>query len=1165
MATSVSSETSPIPHLTDGKRAKYDSLKKQSGDTKNSGTHLPSTNTNKGHSGVHDDSDRSSTWRRKKSEKALVHRIANDLQLAEFVSNNYVVRADSRHRLYLFRLVESGLRRALWYLSKAIAGRKILFTLLPIVLLLLSLIGPYFHRDTISLESPLSTFFTPTATPYPSSALCDFRDNSVSVIQEGALEVYSHIRRAIKRIGVKYGKVRYSWSDLCRESCTDDDDAIVQIITSDLDAPLTYPESLVSSKISNETTKRVEVDVDGAISHARALLLTFQLKTNLKEIILNSWDRQFHNIVMRAAIEAPKNASADVFWWSNKEFMHDVAASYKQIHTALIFSAVLLVILCCALGFGRNSYHSRPVLGFMIGILLLSSFVISYSVQLTGSNNINAAGFSIFFPLTAMIIAGFGILLFFSLKDSWQKYSNAASDPVEKLSLIMSWEGCNAVIASLIIVVSFLIIGSTTTNPYIQFVTLVFAAGVAVLLIFALLFFTVFLLISGRREAKGLKWYHVFRHGDANFPAKTVNYYDDSELTVLHDKLLDAKSSITRSMAKLGSTPYMRCPIAFLFAIYLVFACWGCKDFRVDMREEYFLARNSEARAYLENYRDMFNHYEEFLELTFDEPVDYNDPRKKEDIISLLDWAVRERYASKSVSWLKDFARFETSTIYDITAETFVPIVSHIFLATDNFKKYRADVVFDKFETQIVSSRMYLELTAKGIRERMTLIDTLLARARAMEIPLFIKAPFAFNIQHDVQVTSTVLFAFGIFMSCVCAFTLLLYGLPALTALVVLSNISVIVGVIGYASHWNIPLNIITFSVALSGNALTTVIVAYFCYYYVNAGNLQKSGESKVRYSFQSCLLPVTFACFVPLLTYTPLLTFDIPVVFHICKMLLLTSVITFAHFLLFSPSVMMFFAEQIPAFCSTVRSACEDCCCQCFEVEENSGSIYYIPTGGHNKMSDYQERNYPYLVAPPPLQRMIMQPPPGYLQVSSSMMAPDVLPYRSIEPPHGRGQHRERRRRHDSHSERSVSTAASPRLVRSAHPTPLVDRKVCSKKGHSESRSLTDSIYEAPPSPSYEKIYRKEVEIMPGRRRELYRPSYETNDLSMSRRRYHDKFRDDELDQNPSLEMRSNWRQYLIEGNLRQTNNLLKPASMSFHSTYSPSSNYYFRDTKRF
>lgn len=54
-----------------------------------------------------------------------------------------------------------------------------------------------------------------------------------------------------------------------------------------------------------------------------------------------------------------------------------------------------------------------------------------------------------------------------------------------------------------------------------------------------------------------------------------------------------------------------------------------------------------------------------------------------------------------------------------------MPIVSHIFLATDNFKKYRADVVFDKFETQIVSSRMYLELTAKGIRERLHVANSI--------------------------------------------------------------------------------------------------------------------------------------------------------------------------------------------------------------------------------------------------------------------------------------------------------------------------------------------------------------------------------------------------------------------------------------------------------
>ena len=53
--------------------------------------------------------------------------------------------------------------------------------------------------------------------------------------------------------------------------------------------------------------------------------------------------------------------------------------------------------------------------------------------------------------------------------------------------------------------------------------------------------------------------------------------------------------------------------------------------------------------------------------------------------------------------------------------DTFVPIVGHVFLTTDNFKKYQTDIVFDKHQTQIVSSRMFLELTPKGVQERLFL------------------------------------------------------------------------------------------------------------------------------------------------------------------------------------------------------------------------------------------------------------------------------------------------------------------------------------------------------------------------------------------------------------------------------------------------------------
>lgn len=54
--------------------------------------------------------------------------------------------------------------------------------------------------------------------------------------------------------------------------------------------------------------------------------------------------------------------------------------------------------------------------------------------------------------------------------------------------------------------------------------------------------------------------------------------------------------------------------------------------------------------------------------------------------------------------------------------DTFVPIIGVVFLSTDDFKKYRDDLVFDKFQTRITASRMYIELSARGVSERFTFL-----------------------------------------------------------------------------------------------------------------------------------------------------------------------------------------------------------------------------------------------------------------------------------------------------------------------------------------------------------------------------------------------------------------------------------------------------------
>lgn len=64
------------------------------------------------------------------------------------------------------------------------------------------------------------------------------------------------------------------------------------------------------------------------------------------------------------------------------------------------------------------------------------------------------------------------------------------------------------------------------------------------------------------------------------FLARMIGDFDECSITLLHDKMMDTKMSLPRAIANLVSNPYLRCPVAFIFAIYLVFAFWGWKNLR---------------------------------------------------------------------------------------------------------------------------------------------------------------------------------------------------------------------------------------------------------------------------------------------------------------------------------------------------------------------------------------------------------------------------------------------------------------------------------------------------------------------------------------------------------------------------------------------------------
>ncbi|VDM61736.1 unnamed protein product, partial [Angiostrongylus costaricensis] len=210
-------------------------------------------------------------------------------------------------------------------------------------------------------------------------------------------------------------------------------------------------------------------------------------------------------------------------------------------------------------------------------------------------------------------------------------------------------------------------------------------------------FVAVFIYIGGRREAKGVKWYQLFTTGDTHFTAPNLSDFDSTSLFSLHDRLIDTRPSVVRALGDRLIARNARYPVVMFCTVVMIFAIWGCINIKVDLREENFLPSTSPARCFLERYRELFGKTTQFLEVC--------------------------NTAHNSTNYLHYHGDHKVSGIENCRSDdTFVPVVNLVFLGTDPYKRFTSDISFDRHQTQIVRSRMYLELTQKGVNERYALL-----------------------------------------------------------------------------------------------------------------------------------------------------------------------------------------------------------------------------------------------------------------------------------------------------------------------------------------------------------------------------------------------------------------------------------------------------------
>ncbi|KAI6176479.1 Patched family-containing protein [Aphelenchoides bicaudatus] len=1013
--------------------------------------------------------DQQNSSEREQTERVYVDDDREDLRVCtlvprhrtipHFVVPNEFMNGANRkfYHLPTSRFIEGVVKPALFHLAKTASHRKFIFVTLPIFLTGIVLIAPFYFWDQMKISTPFSSFISGPDPTNPSikdirlnsqnlyfnstkpefdairrtsqaefGILMSTRNHFTNIISNSTLSTYQQLKHEIQNISVLHSFLSLNWDDICREDCKAETPIVESLQKKKV--ILKYPEAVMAD---DPDGKRIffanffgdfEWNGDGIVTRARSILMNLKLKENLSSETYRLFESRLKELIQ----SKQGNNEMRFHLWSVRNFMKDVSQMLTIVHWRLIACAGILVF-CCLLFSIRagDSYRTRPFVGIQTGIILVLCPVIGYCVQISaGGGQFNAMAFPVLYVVVAC-----GVLLFFSMMQTWNRYSLAALHPIEKLAFIYSWDGPVMILSLLVVIASSICVALFSQLQYMQVCFFTLATGLTAILAFGLFYMTVCWFCSGRREAEGLKWFQLMKQGDRVFNEKCVIDYDRTTASILHEKMADLKPSFSRHCGKFATNSGLRTVTIVAFTCYTIFAIIGCcQRLQIRMHEEDFVETNSSSAQYLHRYRHAFKKYENYLELVFDSNVDYYDKEQRALMLDLLTGPVRDQHATKTVSWLLEFDRFQDQSIYDINSDTLVPIVNYVFL--NDHQKFSTDIIFDKFKTQIIKSRSYLELSSKGVEEIQDVVRNLLAKAERARIPLSIKTPLVFSLHHDLQIMQKSLINGLILLLSASIFTLVLFGQPSMALSVLFSCVSVSLGVLGYSSYLLIPLNVVTLNVVLLGNIFTLITSLHFCYMFVNAGLKQQNSVARVQYAFQCSLWPTILACVVLAGLIFPLpLAIDAPVLVHIWKTFLAISVLTFLNTFFVLPGVMIIFTEYVSIMCGTFNRVCTEN--GCFGAEQ--------PNGQHRRM---------ILGAP------TTTAPPEYAFKSSSIMfTSDGLPY---------SPRRECRIR-EADSQQN-SRPGSTRNASSQHQTPRRERRLNQQKsGDNDSLANEEQIYEDP------------------------------------------------------------------------------------------------------
>ncbi|XP_038057131.1 patched domain-containing protein 3-like [Patiria miniata] len=287
---------------------------------------------------------------------------------------------------------------------------------------------------------------------------------------------------------------------------------------------------------------------------------------------------------------------------------------------------------------------------------------------------------------------------------------------------------------------------------------------------------------------------------------------------------------------------WMVIPTILLFLGYLGTAIYGCTQVRegLDLRN---LARdNSFVAAHLEAENNFFSEYGPPVALVFTEPRDVWNPLIQDLMEEVLVKMEESDYTydkdhNLTVSWLRDYLDFLDAIHFrNPTQAQFMDILLNTFLEIPAFRRYVLDITFSDDNRTIVASRFFVTSKNLDSEDRKRFMMTDLRRiAEEADLPAIVYHPLFIYYDQYLAILPNTFQNIGIAIGAMFIVSLLMIPHPVCSILVTLSIVSIVTGVIGLMTLWQVNLDSIAMTNLIICIGFSVDFSAHICYAYTSA------------------------------------------------------------------------------------------------------------------------------------------------------------------------------------------------------------------------------------------------------------------------------------------------------------------------------------------